>query len=184
MPGTHPPVGPSSPPPPATPSNPYQGTYEGPGSIISAAPGSSIVAETVGHRILDSEIWGFRLGPFLELPLGKRVTLSGAAGLTMGLLDNEASWTHFISGDVLPGGRSATVVNRAIDSAVLWGVYMSANVSWQLGKRWSIGGGVQFQDLGKYEHSFKEERQGATGQTVELDFRNSVFVTAGLTYCF
>jgi long-subunit fatty acid transport protein len=59
----------------------------------------------------------------------------------------------------------------------LWGGYVSANVSWQLDESWSVMGGVQYQNLGTYRHSFN-------GQQVELDLSNSFFIAVGLGYSF
>src|SRR4051812_41477108 len=59
-------------PPTASPGSSYQGSYEGPGFVISDSPVSSsstfipggAVATTARH--LDANLWGFRLGPYLE----------------------------------------------------------------------------------------------------------------------
>ena len=93
------------------------------------------------------------------------MNLSLSGGLAVGLLDNTVSWT-----------QTGSDMHASHFDAV-WGYYVRANVSWQLSKRWSAVGGVQFQDLGTYRHSF-------AGQEVELNLRNSLFLTAGLSYCF
>jgi hypothetical protein len=54
---------------------------------------------------------------------------------------------------------------------------VGANLSWQINNRWSAVGGVQYQNLGTYQHSFN-------GQQVELDLRNSLFVTLGVGFAF
>jgi hypothetical protein len=60
---------------------------------------------------------------------------------------------------------------------MLWGGYLSAKVSWQLSKRWSAEGGVQYQCLGTYEHDFG-------GQMMQLNLTKSMFITIGLGYSF
>jgi len=158
------PFTPGTTPPTATPSDPYQGSYEGPGSVIGDTPVSSTTT-SIGQRRLDSDIWGFRLGPYLETPLCKHVNLSVSGGLAVGLLDNTVSWTQ------------TTSVTRSSHFDAVWGWYVRANVAWHLSERWDAVGGVQFQDLGTYQHSF-------AGQEVELNLRNSLFLTAGLSYSF
>ena len=69
-------------PPTATSSSPYQGSYNGPGFVIGDSPVSSssaIVpggATLTGNEHLDADIWGIRLGPYLEMPLADRWDLS------------------------------------------------------------------------------------------------------------
>ena len=93
------------------------------------------------------------------------MNLSVSGGLAVGLLDNTVSWT-----------QTATVT-RASHFDAVWGYYVRANVSWHLSERWDAVGDVQFQNLGTYQHSF-------AGQEVELNLRNSLFVTLGLSYHF
>jgi hypothetical protein len=160
-------------PPAATPPNSYQGSYEGPGFVIGDTPISSSTT-TISQRRFDCNIWGFRLGPYLETPLGKGVNVSLSAGLAVGLVDGTTSWTQTVA---LTGGASTSTRVSASDLGVVWGGYAAANLSWQFSQRWSAVGGVQYQNLGQYAHSFN-------GQKVNLDLRNSLFVTLGLTYNF
>ena len=60
---------------------------------------------------------------------------------------------------------------------MLWGYYISLNASCQINDRWGIEAGVQFQDLGTYSHNF-------SGRIAELDFSNSLFIQAGISYSF
>ena len=158
------PFTPGTTPPTATPPAPYQGSYEGPGFVIGDTPVNSTTT-SIGQRRFDSDIWGFRLGPYLETPLCRRMNLSVSGGLAVGLLDNTVSW------------KQTAFVMRESDFCAVWGYYVRANVSWQFGKRWSAVGDLQYQDLGKYQHSF-------SGQEVELNLRNALFVTLGLSYRF
>ena len=162
------PFTPGTTPPTATLPNtlpgPYQGSYEGPGFVIGDTPVRSTTT-SVGRRRFDADIWGFRLGPYLETPLCQRMNLSVSGGLAAGLLDNTVSW------------RQTESVVRESDLGAMWGYYVRANVAWQLSERWSAVGDLQYQDLGKYRHTF-------SGQEVELNLRNALFVTLGLSYRF
>jgi hypothetical protein len=160
--------------PPATLSGPYQGSYQGPGFVIGDTPVSSSTVVVPGaiftdKRRFEGDLWGFRLGPYLQVPLGEPVDLSLSAGLAVGLLDANASWAQTIGNSTLSGNGS--------EFEVLWGGYVSAAVTWYLSERWSLIGGAQFQTLGDYEHSFG-------GREVEVNLSNSWFVTLGLSYTF
>lgn len=160
--------------PPDTAPGPYQGSFEGPGFVIGDTPVSSSTvivpgAAVTDKRRFDGDLWGFRLGPYLEIPLGEPVNLSISGGLAVGLMDASASWSQTTG--------SSTLSGRGGDFDVLWGGYVSAAVTWYLSERWSLAGGAQYQTLGDYEHSFG-------GRKVEVDLNNSWFVTFGLSYKF
>jgi len=57
------------------------------------------------------------------------------------------------------------------------GWYAGANLAWQISEKWSAIAGVQFQDVGTYDHSFG-------GRDVELNLSSSIFVTLGIGYSF
>jgi hypothetical protein len=162
------------------PSNPYQGTYNGPGFLINVPPSTSTTvipnATVTAHDDFDANLWGFRLGPYLEFPFGKKeqFTLALSAGLAVGLLDANESWQQTIA---IPGGTSITTHGGGSDFNVLWGGYAALNADYRLSEKWGVIGGVQFQDLGTYNHSFD-------GRKVSLDLSQSVFFLAGVSYSF
>jgi hypothetical protein len=162
------------------PTTPYQGSFNGPGFVLGATPvslspmlipGGAII---VDQRNFDADIWGFRLGPYAEYPLGRNVDLWFSGGLAVGLVDGSASWKETAS---LAGGGTMVGSGGGSDLGLLWGGYLSAKVSWQLSERWSAEGGVQYQYLGTYEHNFG-------GQVMQLDLSKSMFITIGLGYRF
>jgi hypothetical protein len=160
--------------PPDTATGLYQGSFEGPGFVIGDTPVSSSTVVVPGatvtdKRRFDGDLWGFRLGPYLEVPLGGPMNLSISGGLAVGLLNADAAWSQTTGNSTLSG--------RGDDWDVLWGGYVSAAVTWYLSERWSLIGGAQFQTLGDYEHSFG-------GRKVEVDLSNTWFVTLGLSYKF
>lgn len=165
--------------PPLTPPS-YQGSFDGPGFVIGATPVSSTTtlvpggATITGQRKFDADIWGFRLGPYLEYPLTERLHLSLSGGLAAALVNGSASWAETIS---VTSGSSATSTGRGHASDLMWGGYVSGKLSWQLSPRWNVEGGVQFQDLGIYQRALG-------GRKVEMDLSKSVFVTIGVGYSF
>jgi hypothetical protein len=172
---------PGTSPPEVTPGHPFQGSYEGPGFELDSMPTGPTVTYTdpggiviSGSHRFDANLWGLRFGPYLEFPVNERINVSLSAGLAVGWLDAEASWSE--SG-TLPSGGIVSESGHGSDFDTLWGGYARADASYDLGKKWSLLGGLQFQTLGEYNHDFD-------GRKVELDLRSSIFLTVGLGKSF
>lgn len=163
----------TTPPPPA----PYRGGSQGPNfelniPSVSAAlvPGATFLAQ----QDFDANLFGFRLGPYIERPLSDKWSLHLSGGLAVGLLDANASWKETLN---LPGIGSTTTTGGGGDFDVLWGFYVSLEAAYQFNKDWGVEAGVQFQDLGTYGHNFG-------GRVAELDLSQSIFIQLGISYSF
>ena len=170
---------------------PFQGAYSGPGSggspyaILDVPPNGqlptpTIISQTAGYQFIaqqnfNADLWGFRLGPYLEMPLSKRLSVHVSGGFAVGLLDANASWTETLTAPNGGGSTSTSGAGKNFD--VLYGEYARLNFAYQLDRHWAAEIGAQFQDLGTYSHNFG-------GRTVQLDLSQSIFVEAGLTYRF
>jgi len=170
-----------------TPPAPYNnGPFNGPGFLLNTGgPGtphapatpvypdyasSSVNSTFVSQDHFDANLWGGRLGPYLELPLTKNLDLRVSGGLAVGLLYGNESWTETLS-------PNPPVTGSGDAFETLWGYYASLDADWQISKRWAVDGALQFQDLGKFTHSFQ-------GRQVELDLSRSLFVELGISYSF
>ena len=160
---------------------PYQGSYQGPGFLISVPPFSSTISPYPGATIssqddFSANLFGLHLGPYAEIPLGKKnqFTLSMAGGLAVGLLEENESWYQTVS---IPGNNNTVFTGNKNNFDVLWGWYAGGNAAYQFSEHWSITAGAQFQDLGHYDHSFN-------GRQVNLDLSRSVLILAGLSCNF
>jgi len=127
-----------------------------------------------GHRQLDADIWGLRLGPYLETPVGSKIRLSLSGGVAGGWLDGSASWNETIS---IGGVQGATLSGSGHANKMLWGFYVAGNVSWQFAPRWSAVAGVQYQDLQDFDHAFG-------GRQVQVGLSESIFATFGVSFNF
>ena len=170
---------PGTTPPSASPSVPYTGGYQGPNFEINVPPINSTTALVPGATFLaqqhfDANLWGFRLGPYIEYPLAKKWSLHLSGGLAVGLLDAEANWKETLS---LPNQNPVTASGSGSDLGLLWGYYIGLEAAYQFNKDWGIEAGVQFQDLGTYSHNFG-------GRVAELDLSQSIFVHVGISYSF
>ena len=54
---------------------------------------------------------------------------------------------------------------------------LGGDADYQITKRWGVSAGVEFQDLGTYDHTFD-------GRQVSLDLSRSVLVLVGISYNF
>ncbi len=159
---------------------PYQGTFQGPNFVINVPPINSSTTLVPGATFLaqqhfDANLWGFRLGPYLEYPLNDKWSLHLSGGLAVGLIDANASWKETLN---LPGGAgSITTSGGGSDVDLLWGYYVGLEAAYQINKDWGLEAGVQFQDLGTYSHNFG-------GRVAELDLSQSIFVHVGISYSF
>ena len=164
------------------PAAPFQGTFNGsPGgySLLGATPISTSTAIIPGSTLLAEDkfygdLWGFRLGPYVDFPLTENLSLHLSAGLALGLLYDQASWQESLT---IPGVGTASGSGNGSDFRLLWGGYVSLSANYQFDEHWGIEGGVQFEDLGKYKHSFG-------GREADLDLSRSVFVQVGVSYSF
>jgi hypothetical protein len=163
------------------PSAPYQGSFGGPGFVLNVPRFSTSTtlipdASVFSQDHFDANLWGVRLGPYVEFPFGKKdqFTLSLSAGLALGLLDASDSWKQTVT---IPGNPAVISNGGGDDFDLLWGGYVGLDADYQFSEHWGISGGVQFQDLGKYSHSFG-------GREVDLDLSRSLFFLVGVSYNF
>jgi len=158
------------------PSDPYQGPFGGPGFALNTGfsrveTGDSLFVK----QRFTANLWGFRLGPYLEYPVSQRLSLHLTGGLAIGLLQSEASWQETLT--LAGGGGSTTQSGGGNDLRALFGFYAGLDAHYQLNQRWGAELGVQFQDLNRYTHNYG-------GREVEIDFRSSLFLRAGISYSF
>jgi hypothetical protein len=162
------------------PTAPYQGSFSGPGFLLGSTPRHQPATTIPGPSLdarqsFDSNLWGFRLGPYLETPLTEKLSLHFSGGMATGILDADANWRESTAPH--GGGGATTTKGGGSDTDVLWGYYLGADAVYRLTERWGLDVGVQYQDLGTYSHNFG-------GRVAELDLSRSLFVQAGVSFSF
>lgn len=160
------------------PAAPYNGTFGGPGPLLSDSPtrvSSGATGTLATQDELSGSLFGIRLGPFAEWDLGKRwaLTLSGGFVLAPTTLDYNFTDTTTPSG----GGGSVTTRGSSSDTEVLYGAYASCLLNFALNERWAIYGGGQFQYLTDFETS-------TAGHTARLDAGTTAFAVLGVRFSF
>jgi len=155
------------------PEAPYNGTFTGPGPLISDTPTRDVTpfgATIKGRHELDADLFGLRLGPYYEISLNERMALHFSGGLALGLIDSEFSYGEVATASSLSFGSASGSGHK---SDFLVGGYVDADLSYALGKRWSLFGGVQYEYLNTFT-------QKVGGREAKLDFSGAVYVRAGV----
>ena len=150
---------------------PPQGTFAGPGPMLSDTPARLPV--TVASE-LTGAMYGFRVGPYLDIPLGERVTFTLSAGLAVAVLDTEFSYQQTYTA---PDAAAVSQARTGTHSDVLPGGFVAGNLSCRLGKGWTVFAGAQYQNTGTYTHTLADKQ-------AQVDLRQGIFVTAGVGWAF
>ena len=161
------------------PSAPYTGPKSTPGPVIVASPSRTTTeiekgASITGHRDFSADLFGFRVGPYVDIPLSKSITLNLSGGFALVYVNSDFSYYETVT---IAGVGS--VERQASGSADDWlpGWYVAGNLSLALSESWSVFAGAQFEDVGHYTHNLK-------GKQATLDLSRCIFVTVGVSYSF
>jgi hypothetical protein len=182
------------------PQPPYFGTYEGP---IPGGPNRPVISDTPiaqkptfmpngavisGERKIDADLYGLRIGPYLDFPITKKITLGLSGGFAAVSVQSQFKFNETVSvpsvattvPPAVPGGppaNSVTRVGAGSHSDFLFGGYVAGNFSYAFNKSWSALASAQFQDVGRFS-------QKLGGKQADLDLSESIFVTIGVGYSF
>ena len=166
-------------PPGATPANPYLGTLNADGFLLDLNPlvptaNDAISASIAGNHKFEADIWGFKLGPYINYPINETLAVSFSGGIAAVIVDGRGSWSEAVT---FSDGYSISTSGNGGACKTLWGGYAAASVTWQLDEHWNLIGSAQYQAVNKYVTSFG-------GRSAVLDMQGSVFLTVGLGCSF
>ena len=158
---------------------PYSGTYDGPGPIVSDTPtrnteALSRAATITGSREFDAQLFGFKLGPYVQIPISRRWFCSLRGGVTAVAVNSRFTYQETTS---IPGLGSYTSSASGYHSDWLAGVYAGGNIAWALNDSASLFAGAQYQNVGQYTQSLN-------GRKAVLDLSKSIFVAIGFSYSY
>jgi hypothetical protein len=158
------------------PSAPYAGNSQGPGPLLGDTPSRSTSVEnsvTTGSRTLDGNLFGFRLGPYINVPICSRFDVQLGGGLALGIADTTFSFDETTSSD---GG---VIHEHASTSGTdgLIGGYVSGRFSFAITHRFSVFAGAQWESLG-------DSTRQVDGRSARLDLSSSVFLNLGAGISF
>ena len=90
---------------PPSASLPYQGSFQGPGFVVNMPRTGRVTqlatASFLVQQDFDANLWGFRLGPYVDYMPSEKWNLHLSGGLAVGVMQASASWSETVT---LPGG--------------------------------------------------------------------------------
>jgi len=157
----------------------YRGTFNGPGALISDDPARTRLvlpngAEITGWRTLNASVYGLRVGPYLDVPLCSRATLSLSAGLAVAYVDSDFRFAEDV---MISGVGTETHTGAGNRHDTLFGGYVGGQISVAVCRHATVFAGAQYQNVGTF-------RQTVGGKTAALDLGQSIFMTVGLGVSF
>jgi hypothetical protein len=135
-------------------------------------PGAASIA---GQRRLGADLFLFKFGPTLEVPLNHTFTAGLSGGFALAYVQSDFSFGETVS----ISGLAASQSHAGAGSHCDWlpGGYVAATLTAALNEHWAVSAGAQFQSVGHYTHS-------QSSKQAVLDLSQSIFVTLGLSYSF
>jgi hypothetical protein len=157
------------------PEPPYDGSFQGPGPIIDDLPTRTVGPGTAGGvRELSANLYGFRIGPYFEFPVAKRLSVSTGVGLALAFVQSDFRFDE----TVLPTAGAAVLRSaKASHDELLPGLYVTANLSYQINKSWNAFVGAQYSYLGNFNQTLSDKE-------VRIDLGKSIALTAGVGFSF
>ncbi|MBC8097562.1 MAG: hypothetical protein H7Y43_17290 [Akkermansiaceae bacterium] len=162
------------------PDAPYNGTFTGPGALISdfALPGLgdsfTNSLSLTGGRSLDVTLYSFRLGPTLHWELFPRLAVAVSAGAAIGVLTGDLEFNESV---LFPDGSTAVNVGSHSSTEITYGGYLSATVMYHVEEHGDFYLGVQYMPLSDATFS-------GAGREATLDMTGAVYVSFGINWPF
>ena len=146
---------------------PYSGSFQGPGPVISDIPIRAISQLASSSRDFDVDIYGFKLGPYIEWPFAEKWSLLFSGGLAVASVNSDFKLTDGLT-------RAS---DSDSDSDWNVGAYVSANIIYNITRSVDVFAGAQYQYLGEYSHKFGVHE-------AELELGETVFGVVGVGFSF
>ena len=162
---------------------PYAGTFAGPGPLLNATPGATSSEDVAVIAALNSRlrslIYGFRFGPFVEVPLSRKFDIQLGAGVAAMYSDATLSYneTLTLTDPSLQGGGPPARVGEYTHGDWMLGYYAQAVLAYHLNDSLRVFGGGEFENLG-------ENTVSGPGREATLKVKNSFGVVLGIQLLF
>lgn len=141
------------------PTAPYSGTFSGPGPVLGTA-GSPLVVPVPAGPVnvaatstqtsqIDALALGVKLGPFVELPISRRLSINVGAGLAAVDVLNTFSFNETIRLTGASGGPPSPRNEEYRHDEWLLGFYAQATISYAINYSLGVFAGIQYQNLGE-----------------------------------
>lgn len=157
---------------------PYAGSFGAAGPLLPDAPAERAAGVFAGtgsvNNKLEGSLYGFNVGPFIELPLHDRVSLSLGGGLGFVYADTTYTFRETV---IVPGVVTANRSGRIGRDEWLFSGIARANLYVALNEAWSWEIGLAYQ----YAQSY---RSSVAGKTAHLQLDGIMTINTGLNYAF
>jgi hypothetical protein len=116
---------------PVVPPPGYTGRYSQPGPVLAASPSSSTTdvlpggASILGQNDFSANLFGFRFGPYVEVPLSQSIAFTLSGGFALVYVSSDFSFNQTVT----QGGASAPYTGSGSHSDWLPGGYVAGTVS-------------------------------------------------------
>jgi hypothetical protein len=168
------------------PGAPYSGTFEGPippnppmpmigTNILSRTTSTETVTATQSAK-LEGTYWGFRVGPFAEIPINGRMNVSVEIGLAGVHADATLSYLEKFTTTGLGGPPPERTNSRTTDSWMIGG-YIGAKLQYWINPSVAFYLGGDFQTLQDFDLT-------AADKIARVNFGETFGITAGVIYSF
>ena len=168
------------------PSAPYSGSFEGPIPPNPPMPmiGTNIVSHTtstetvtaIQNAKIEGTYWGFRIGPFAEIPINGRMNVQVALGLAGVHADATLTYLEKFTTTGIGGPPPDRTNSRTTDSWMIGG-YFGAKLEYWLNPRVALYLGGDFQALQDFDLT-------AADKAATIGFGQTFGITAGVIYSF
>lgn len=167
----------------------YDGVGAGPfGPRIENLPSAPRVTTIIaggltsnGPRSVNADVFALKLGPYYELPLCTKCSVSLSGGLVVAAVSSQFRFQEVNNiASINAFGAAATTQTFAGSNdklELLPGGFADLRAKYTLNDRWSVFAGGQYQYLGSFS-------QSAGGRTAKLDFGKTLLVHFGASYSF
>ncbi len=157
---------------------PYNGSFNGPGPVISSTPSRSATAlaggeAIVGTRSLNTSLYDIRIGPSADIRIAGPWSLQVGGGLALGIADGKFSFTE----SATTSGGSVLISGNSHDTSCLVGAYVEAEIAYRCCRSGSVFAGLEYEYLEDYS-------QSVAGHTAKLDLGQAYYLKAGFQLHF
>ncbi|MBI3191039.1 MAG: hypothetical protein HYZ36_00115, partial [Pedosphaera parvula] len=173
--------------PPGNPSAPgwqYQATrdqgLDNEAPVIDDVPASRVIhpaagtASITGTRTLDARIFGWKLGPWIELPLTSRLSLQAGGGLSWAVVDSRFGFTE---NTTLPGAGTTSLTGNNSQADPVIGAYAEAGLFYNFTERFGVF------VLGEFQH-LNSAQQTVLGRSATINLGQTWSLQTGLGFSF
>ena len=110
-------------------------------------PGAATIA---GTRSIEANLFGLRLGPYLEYEFSRTVSVDLGGGFSGGLMDSKFSYADLVT---INGLGSQASSGKEHSLGFIYGGYVRGQVTYKLGKHVALFGGAELDSLNDFTQS-------------------------------